>query len=129
MPKVRYDHLQPPEPLIMTLRKFVIACIAWLICFGCLLSGAFTAAGLAAYIFGGGEYGALAVIQSKTGLAFWVFMALLIPFMVIGAAGGLAAIVLPAYCIFRIPLRRKGQPIKWLQTYLKAVSKMLEDEW
>ncbi len=94
-----------------------------------MLSGAFAAGGLVAYIFGGGEYGTLAVIQNKTSLAFWVFMALLIPFMVIGAAGGLAAIVLPVYCVFRIPLRRKGQPIRWLQTYLRVVSKMLEGEW
>lgn len=113
----------------MTLKKFVIAWLAWLIWFGCMLSGIFAAGGIVACIFGGGEYGSLRVIQDKTSVAFWVFIALLAPLMLVGALGGIAAIVLPAYCVFRIPLRRKGQPLKWLQTYLKAVSKMLEDQW
>lgn len=113
----------------MTPKKFFIAWSVWLLWFASMLCGPFAAGGLAAYLFGGGEYGSLGVIQSKAGPGFWFFIALLVPSMLVGAAGGLAAIVLPAYCIFHIPMRRKGRPIGWLESYLKAVNKMLEAEW
>jgi hypothetical protein len=113
----------------MTPKKFVIAFFVWMLWFACMLCGVFTAGGIAAYIFGGGEYGSLAVIQDRTNPGFWIFIILLVPFMLVGAAGGLAAIVLPAYCYFRIPMRRKGRPVGWLDSYLKTVNKMLENEW
>jgi hypothetical protein len=113
----------------MTPKKFAIALIVWLIWFLCLLGGIFMAGGIAVYFFSGGEYGHLAAIQDRSQPAFWICLGLLAPCMLVGAAGAFTAIVLPAYCVFRIPMRRKGRPIGWLEAYLKAVSRMLQDEW
>jgi hypothetical protein len=56
-------------------------------------------------------------------------MVLMAPGMLIAAAGALAAIVLPVYITFQIPMRRKGQPSGWLGAYIKAVERVLQDEW
>jgi len=93
-----------------------------------MLCGIFTAAAISVYILGGGENGNFEVLQDKSHPAHWAFIALLAPCMLLGAAGGLAAIVLPVYCIFHIPMRKKGRSIGWLDAYMRAVNKMLSDE-
>jgi hypothetical protein len=114
---------------IMTPTKFAIAMIAGMIWFLCMLSGLFTAAGIAVYIWGGGENGSFSTLQDKTHLAHWAFIVLIAPCILLNAAGGFAAILLPVYCIFHIPMRRKGRPEGFLEPYVKAVNKMLQDEW
>jgi hypothetical protein len=113
----------------MTPKKFAIALVAWFIWFLCMLSGIFTAAGVSAYIWGGGENGSFSVIQDRSHPGHWVFIALIAPCMLLGATGGLAAIVLPVYFIFQIPMRRKGRSIGWLEVYMRAANRMLKDEW
>jgi len=114
----------------MTPKKFIIAVAAWSVCFLAMLGGIFMAAGMAALI------GGIDVMQAVAGSppdltrpAFLVWIVLIAPCMLLAAAGGLVAIVLPVYFVFRIPMRRKGQPWGWLGAYIKAVERALQDEW
>src|SRR5262245_14645577 len=105
----------------MTPKKFAIGIAAWSLCFLCMAGGGFTALGISACIWGGEVVtGALGNPPNRSHPAFWLFIALLPPCMIIGAAGGIAAIVIPAYSFFRIPMRRKGQAPGWIGRYIKA---------
>jgi ABC-type multidrug transport system permease subunit len=88
-----------------------------------MLAAAFAGAGVVACIWGAD------VIHDRSHPAFWLWMVLMAPGMLIAAAGALAAIVLPVYIMFQIPMRRKGQPSGWLGAYIKAVERVLQDEW
>jgi hypothetical protein len=114
----------------MTPKKFIIACAAWFLCFLAMLGGIFIAAGVAALVGGADVMRAVAGSPpDMTRPAFWVCLILIVPCMLLGAAGGVAAIVLPVYFVFRIPMRRKGQPWGWLGAYIRAVESVLQDEW
>jgi hypothetical protein len=114
----------------MTPKKFVIAWVAWFLWFLCMLGGIFAAAGVVALVWGGDIVnGALGNPPNTAHPAFWIFIVLIWPCMLIGAAGGLAAIVFPVYYLFRIPMRRKGQPWGWVETYIKVVQRVMKDEW
>jgi hypothetical protein len=114
----------------MTPKKFIIAMCAWLILFVAIGGGIFGAAGIAD-VLGGGNFWQPVASGSRvlSRSSFWIWLILMPPCIFVSVAGTLAGIVLPVYIKFRIPMRRKGQPYGWLGAYIKAVERMLQDEW
>jgi len=99
----------------MTPKKFLIACAAWFVWFLCMFAGAFVGAGVAACIWGAD------VVHTFGTPAAWSHPRVLAMDVSDGAGhvwsalpALLAAIVLPVYIKFRIPMRRKGQPYGWI---------------
>lgn len=113
------------RPTINTmLVRFIVRIIAFVAFLGAMLLGVFASAGVCAVVFGSRILDtALGDPPDRSHPAFYLFLALMIPAMLISACGGLFGIVVPLYRRFQIPLGKSNELLRqWLHQYALHLS-------
>jgi hypothetical protein len=102
----------------------------FLVLLACMLGGIFAAAGVCAAVFGSSVLDTtLGRSPDRTHPAFWLFMILMIPGMLVGGAGAMFGVILPVaarWPVAGVP----GTPCerRFIRAYLSWVGKLVPDE-
>ena len=88
--------------------------------------GMFSSAGVCALVWGPEILNtALGSPPVRTHPAFWVFLALTVPSMLIGSAGAFFAVVLPLYSYFDLRILGKKEPdLSLIQWYIRVLERV-----
>jgi hypothetical protein len=107
----------------------VMAVLRAILLFGvlmaCMLGGIFAACGLCTYIYGPAILEtALGNPPDRTHPAFWLSLVLMVPAMLIGAAGAIFAVILPVSARWRVPgFLTSPADRRFLRWYFRFVSR------
>lgn len=89
----------PAERVLPIVRAVVLVAVV----LACMLGGVFAAAGVCAWVYGPSILGtALGGPPDRTHPAFWLFVIVMVPGMLIGAAGAVFGVVLPVAAKWRV---------------------------
>ena len=105
--------------------------VAWTLYLLCGLMGIFAAMGLCVAFWGPQTlHTALGDPPDHTQPAFWVFIAVMVPAMIVGCAGGLFVFVVPLYAFFDLRMfnaRRRSQ--KLFAMYIRLLQRVCARTW
>ena len=111
----------------MPIRNAIIHFVAWTLYLLCGLMGVFAAMGLCVAYWGPP---ALADPPDRSQPAFWVFLVVMIPAMIVGFVGGLFVFVVPLYALFDLRMfnaRHSSQ--KLFAMYIRLLQRVCARTW
>lgn len=114
------------EPVLSILRAIALFVVLLM----CMLNGIFAAVGICTLVYGPSILDtALGKPPDRTHPAFWLFMIVMVPGMLIGAVGAVFAIVLPVAARWRVAgFPGSAQHQRLLRRYLSFVGRTLTPE-
>ncbi len=110
--------------------SIVRALVLLVVLLACMLGGIFAAAGVSASVFGSSVLDtALGNPPDRMHPAFWLFMIVMVPGMLVGAAGAMFGVILPIaarWPVAGIPGSLHNG--RFLRAYLSWIGRLLPDE-